>query len=37
MKLTKQLKNIKKKGLSEILFMAFATMMILITILLAFR
>jgi hypothetical protein len=36
MKLFNQFKNIKRKGLSEILFMAFAAIAIFITIVIAF-
>jgi hypothetical protein len=37
MKLTKHLKNIKKKGVSRILFIAFAAMIIVLTIIFAFQ
>jgi hypothetical protein len=37
MKLYKQFKNIKRKGISEILFIAFAIIAVIITIMVAFR
>lgn len=37
MKLIKQFKKIRRKGLSEIIFMAFAAIAILITIVIAFK
>lgn len=37
MKLSRHIKNIRKKGLSRIVFIAFAAMIIIITIIFAFK